>query len=185
MAVSLGRARSAELSDLVTTVTGQTDSTEPLADDIVASRTWSRTGRQVVTFAAIGVVSTLAYIVLYGALRSELSAQPANLLALGITALGNTTANRWLTFEVRVRDGFVADQLAGLGAFAVALAITTVAIGLLDLLAPDAGLRTEIAVVVVANGLATLVRFVVLRSWLDRAHRARSGSPAAAKGVHR
>jgi putative flippase GtrA len=120
--------------------------------------------------------------VLYGSLRSVASAQVANLVALAATAIANTTANRRLTFGVRGRDGFLADQLAGLAAFAIALGITSGAIGLLAIAAPDAQLPVEITVVVTANVAATIVRFLVLRGWLERgdpSHRSRvpEGAP--------
>jgi len=50
-------------------------------------------GGQVVRFAGIGVVSTLAYIVLFAALRNALAPQAANALALLVTAVLNTAAN--------------------------------------------------------------------------------------------
>jgi putative flippase GtrA len=128
------------------------------------------TVRRIATFAGIGVVSTLAYVVLYALLRGATSAQIANVVALAVTAVGNTTANRRLTFSVRGRSGFLADQAAGLAAFAIALAITSGSIGLLGALVPRAGLRLEVAVVVAANVLATLVRYLVLQSWMDRRH---------------
>ena len=46
------------------------------------------------------MASTLAYLLLYLLLRTGLGAQPANLLALLLTAVGNTAANRRLTFGV-------------------------------------------------------------------------------------
>jgi putative flippase GtrA len=145
----------------------------------------SRTTRQVATFGAIGVVSTLAYVGLYGLLRTSTSAVVANLIALAVTAVGNTAANRRLTFEVHGRDGFMTDQVAGLIAFAVALGITTGAIGLLQLLAPDAGLPVEIAVVVVASGIAAIVRFILLRSWIDRTYTAEARPQAGPEGATR
>jgi putative flippase GtrA len=145
----------------------------------------SRTTRQVATFGAIGVVSTLAYVVLYGLLRTSTSAVVANLIALAVTAVGNTAANRRLTFEVHGRDGFMTDQVAGLIAFAVALGITTGAIGLLQLLAPDAGLPVEFAVVVVASGIAAIVRFILLRSWIDRTYTAEARPQAGPEGATR
>jgi len=45
-------------------------------------------------FAAIGVVSTLAYALLYLALRGPLGAGAANAMALAVTAVANTAANR-------------------------------------------------------------------------------------------
>lgn len=86
-----------------------------------------------------------------------------------IRQVATFAANQRLTFRVHGRAGFLADQLAGLGAFAIALAITTGAIALLAIVAPRAALPVEIAVVVVANVIATIVRFLVLRSWMDRA----------------
>jgi hypothetical protein len=59
---------------------------------------------QLMKFAAVGVASTLAYLVLYALLRVGLGPQWANLLALLITAVANTAANRRLTFGVRGND---------------------------------------------------------------------------------
>lgn len=144
-----------------------------------------RVRRQVVSFATIGVASTLAYVVLYGVLRAALAAPTANLAALGVTAIANTTANRRLTFEVRGRSGFLADQLAGLAAFLIALAITTGALGLLAVVAPRAGLAVELAVLVGASVIATIVRFLVLRSWMDRRHDVPERPRVVPKGVAR
>jgi putative flippase GtrA len=130
----------------------------------------SATVRRIATFAGIGVVSTVAYVVLYALLRGAVPAQVANLVALAATAVGNTTANRRLTFSVRGRSGFLADQAVGLAAFAIALAITSGSIGLLQALVPQAGLRLEIAVIVAANVVATVVRYLVLQTWMDRRH---------------
>src|SRR6516165_5571367 len=50
--------------------------------------------RQVLRFATIGAASTLAYLLLYSGLRSVLGAQAANAIALLLTAIANTAANR-------------------------------------------------------------------------------------------
>jgi len=125
--------------------------------------------RQVATFGAIGVVSTLAYLVLYAVLRVAWPAPVANAVALVATALGNTAANRRLTFDVRGRDGLARDHGAGLLAFGAALAITSASLVLLDLAAPEASRAVELAILVVANALATIVRFLLLRLVLDGA----------------
>lgn len=130
------------------------------------------TTRQIVSFGAIGVASTLAYVALYAGLRSVSPAAAANALALMATAVANTAANRRLTFEVQGRDGLARDHAAGLLALAVALAITSVALGGLDFIAPHHGRLTEIAVLVVANAAATLARFLLLRLAIDRARSA-------------
>jgi putative flippase GtrA len=127
----------------------------------------------VVSFAAIGVVSTAAYVGLYAALRNVSPAAAANALALVITAVGNTAANRRLTFDVRGRVGLARHHAAGLVALAVALALTSVSLVTLDVVAPHRGRLTEIAVLVAANAAATLVRFLLLRLAIVRAASAR------------
>lgn len=139
-----------------------------------------RVARQAGTFAAIGVVSTLAYVALYALLRAALPATVANALALMVTALGNTAANRRLTFEVRGRDGLARDHAAGLLAFGVALAITSVSLALLGRVAPGVARSVEVAVLVVASALATVARFALLRLAIDPVRRTRPAAAAAA-----
>jgi putative flippase GtrA len=128
--------------------------------------------RQVASFAAIGVVSTAAYVALYTGLRLVLDPAASNALALTLTAVGNTAANRRLTFAVRDRAGALRDQVGGFVALGVALAITSVALGLLGTLAPGAGRAAELAVLVAANVLATVCRFILLRRWIAGPRRA-------------
>lgn len=130
-------------------------------------------------FAAIGVVSTAAYVGLYAALRNVSPAAAANVVALVVTAVGNTAANRRLTFEVRGRDGLARHHIAGLLALAVALAMTSASLAALDVTAPHRGRLTEIAVLVAANAAATLVRFLLLRLAIDRAQGDRSPAEPA------
>ena len=121
---------------------------------------------QVPRFLAIGVASTLAYTVLYLALRAFLPALAANLLSLLVTAVANTAANRRLTFGIRGRDGATTHQVRGLIAFGTGLALTTGALMALHAGAPHAGKAAEITVLVVANLLATVSRFVLYRGWV-------------------
>ena len=131
-------------------------------------------GRELLTFAAIGVASTAAYAVLYLLLRAALDPVTANAAALVVTAVGNTAANRRLTFGVRDRRSIMRDQLGGLLALGVALAITTASVNVLAILAPTAGRLLELAVLVVANALATVTRFLLLRAWIAGDRRAAS-----------
>jgi putative flippase GtrA len=119
--------------------------------------------RQAGSFAVIGVFSTLAYVALYAVLRGFTPAPVANALALVVTAVGNTAANRRLTFQVRGPEGLARDHATGLLALGAALAITSASLGLLAVLAPDAGRAVELGVLVTANAAATLVRFLLLR----------------------
>ena len=121
--------------------------------------------RQLVRFAAVGVVSTVAYLVLYSLLRTGLGAQGANFVALGVTAVGNTAANRRYTFGVRGRAGVARHQFEGLIVFCLGLGLTSGSLAVLHAVTvPGRGL--ELAVLVLANLAATVLRFLLLRGWV-------------------
>jgi len=121
---------------------------------------------QLVRFAAVGAASTLAYAVLFWALREVLPAAASNVIALAATAVANTAANRRLTFGIRGRERLLGDHAGGLLAFAAALVFTNGAIVAMGLFAPGASRVAEIAVLTAANAIATGVRFLVLRTVL-------------------
>jgi putative flippase GtrA len=125
--------------------------------------------RQVVRFGAIGVASTVAYLLLYLVLSGLTGAQVANALALSITAVANTAANRRLTFGVLGQAGAVRQHVQGFGIFLVALVLSSGSLALLHSVAPSASRFSEVFVLVVANLAGTVVRFVLLRSWVFRA----------------
>ena len=135
---------------------------------------------QLASFAVIGVFCTAAYVGLFALLRTVWSAAAANVAALAITAVANTAANRRLTFDVPGREGIARHHAVGLLALAVALAVTTASLGLLDVVAPHRGRLTEIVVLVAANAAATLVRFLLLRLVMDPARTGRSPAETAA-----
>jgi putative flippase GtrA len=129
-----------------------------------------RLARQIGQFTAIGVLSTLAYLGLYVVLRGGLGALAANAVALAITAVANTAANRRITFGVARRDGALRDQLRGLGVFALALALSSGALVLLHTVQPQPSRLTEITALLLANIGASALRFVLLRHWVFRSH---------------
>ncbi|VVJ20529.1 Glycosyl transferase [Amycolatopsis camponoti] len=120
---------------------------------------------QLVRFAAIGVSSTLAYLVLFLLLRTAVGAQPANFAALLVTAIGNTALNRRLTFGIRGRAGAGRHQFEGLIVFGLGLALTSGSLALLNG-STTPGLVLEITVLVLANLAATVLRFLLLRGWV-------------------
>jgi putative flippase GtrA len=119
-------------------------------------------------FVAVGVASTLAYILIYVALRRGLAAQPANAISMLITAIGNTAVNRRVTFGISGRRHAVRHQLRGLIAFAAGLAVTSGALALLHAMAARPSRTAELAVLLVASLVATLARFALYRSWVFR-----------------
>ena len=122
--------------------------------------------RQVVRFATVGVLSTLAYLVLFVALHPAIGAQAANLVALLVTAVGNTAANRRFTFGVAGRTAVARHHVEGLVVFGVALAITSGALAGLHAFVPQPHRMVELGVLVGANLVATALRFVLLRGWV-------------------
>ena len=111
--------------------------------------------RQVVRFGMIGIASTVAYLVLFMMLSSVVGAQLANFAALLITAVGNTAANRRLTFGVTGRSRRTRQHGQGLLVFGFALAITSGSLAVLHATG-NQSLAVEVVVLVVANLGATL-----------------------------
>ena len=122
---------------------------------------------QAVRFGLVGVVSTAAYALLYLGLQAVVGAQVANFLALLITAVFNTAANRAFTFGVRGTRGAAQHQLQGLLIFAFGLLVTSGSLFALHHWLPSAAKEVELTVLVLANLFATIVRFVGLR-WVFR-----------------
>ncbi len=125
----------------------------------------ARLTSQVLKFGAIGILSTLAYLVLFLIARPSMGAQAANLTALLITAVANTAANRRFTFGVR-GAGATRHQAQGLVVFALGLALTSGSLWLLEHLVTQPGRLLELTVLVIANLAATVLRFVLFRGWV-------------------
>jgi putative flippase GtrA len=118
---------------------------------------------QVASFAVVGIASTIAYVLLYLLLRGVMSAQPANVASLLVTAVANTAANRRLTFGISGRQHAARHQVKGLIAFGIGLALTS---GALAALPAHTGRGLEVSVLVAANLVATVIRFVLYRTWV-------------------
>ena len=131
-----------------------------------------RLSAQMVVFALIGGLSTLAYGVLYVALRGRLGAQEANALALAATAIANTAANRRFTFGFRGPQGALRHQLQGLLVFVCGLGVTSGALWLLRAVRGDGHPLVEVVLLTAANLFVTVMRFVLMRVWIFRGVRA-------------
>ncbi len=125
--------------------------------------------KQMARYASVGMLSTLAYLVLFFALRIELGTFAANIVAATATAVVNSLAHALYTF--RVARGRQIRQAVAVGAcsWAVGIGITSCALAVayvLDRTSPAAeGLAILSGMVV-----AACVRFVLLREWAFRTH---------------
>ncbi|MFJ4314421.1 glycosyltransferase [Streptomyces lavendulae] len=122
--------------------------------------------RQLLGFCAVGVLSTLLYLLLYSALREAAGPQAANAAALLLCAVANTAANRRLTFGVRGRARAVRHQAQGLVVFAIGLALTSGSLAALGAATAEPAHGTELAVLITANLAATVLRFLLFRAWV-------------------
>jgi putative flippase GtrA len=129
--------------------------------------------RQAVRFGAVGVASTLAYLVLFMLMHGVIGAQAANLVALFVTAVANTATNRRFTFGVTGGTKAARHHVEGLIVFAIALAITSGALAGLHAFVDQPHRLLELSVLVLANLAATALRFVLLRGWVFHPRRAR------------
>jgi len=83
--------------------------------------------------------------------------------------VGNTAANRRLTFRVRGREGLGRHHARGAAVFVLTLALTTGALTVLHALQPAPPRGLELGVLVAATLTATVTRYVALRTWVFRA----------------
>lgn len=171
--VDLARTALADLRGIARLTAGLTAGRIPIAD--VRARFRRRPLQppsaglpaQLVRFAAVGLLSTAAFLLLYLLLRATMPAQAANAVALLVTAIGNTAANRRYTFEVPDSAGVLWHHLQGLALFAAALALAAAALAGLHAVEPRPSRGLEVTALVIANLVATGMRFVALR-WVFR-----------------
>jgi putative flippase GtrA len=83
--------------------------------------------------------------------------------------VANTAANRRLTFGIRGSSGAGRAQAMGLVVFGLGLALTSGSLALLHAFSAAPSRAAEVALLVLANAAATLLRFVLFRGWVFRA----------------
>lgn len=131
---------------------------------------------QVIRFGMVGGISTMAFALLFLLFQGPLGAQQANFLALLLTAVGNTAANRRFTFGINGPEKLFTQQFQGLVVFALAWSITSSSLLALHTINPDSSSTMELVTLTGANILATLMRFVLLRIWVFRVRNSDSGA---------
>jgi putative flippase GtrA len=120
----------------------------------------------VARFLTVGVASTVAYALLFLLLRGLLGPVASNAIALAVTAVANTAANRRLTFGVRGRAGLLRQHALGGLVYLITLGLTTGALALLHAVAAHPSRALETAVLVSSSACATFARYVGLRWWV-------------------
>ena len=133
---------------------------------------------QLARFTGVGVASTVAFVLLYLLFRVAMTAQAANAASLLVTAIANTAVNRRFTFGIRGRAHAARHQLRGLIAFGTGLAVTSGALAALHVVSAQPGRAAEVTVLVAANLVATVVRFLLYRGWVFRGAKAAPVQPA-------
>jgi glycosyltransferase involved in cell wall biosynthesis len=121
---------------------------------------------RLIRFLCVGFGSTVAYALLFLALRGVLGPEGANALALAVTAVANTQANRRLTFRISGRRDLIRQHAMGAFVYALTLGLTSGALAVLHGLDPGASRILELAVLVAAGVGATVTRYMALRSWV-------------------
>jgi putative flippase GtrA len=124
-------------------------------------------GGQLARFASIGIVSTIVFAVLFIALSGPLGRYGADVVALMLCSLANTAANRRFTFSLRGRSERARHYLAGVVLAGLPLALTLIALLALATVGTTSLVSALVALVAI-NGVATVMRFVLLRSWVFR-----------------
>jgi putative flippase GtrA len=124
-------------------------------------------GAQLARFASIGVISTVVDLGLFLLFRPLVGTMAANALALALCSIANMGANRRITFSDRAPFRRRDQLLGGLAVFATSLALTSLALLAVAGIG-ETSVTADLIAIVVANGAAALVRFVLLRAWVFR-----------------
>jgi glycosyltransferase involved in cell wall biosynthesis len=123
-------------------------------------------GAPLARFLALGVASTVAYALLYVLLRDPVGAAGANALALALTGVANTQANRHLTFGVRGRRRLWQHHARGAIVFLAALAVTSGALTVMHAIDARPARAVEVGVMAVASAVTSVARFIALKAWV-------------------
>jgi putative flippase GtrA len=122
---------------------------------------------ELLQFAGVGVVSTLAYVALFALLEPWLGGYAANAVAIVTCGVGNTAAHRGMAGTARYGLDRLHRVVTATALLAVSLGFTTAALLVTRTLGMDA-LAPELAAVTVANLAAAAFRFSILRTWVFR-----------------
>ncbi|WP_285725230.1 GtrA family protein [Psychromicrobium xiongbiense] len=124
--------------------------------------------RQILGFLLVGGICTAVSLAIFALLRPSMGTQWANLVALILTSVLNTELNRRHSWAISGKEGWWRDHRRGLWVMLLALALTSSSLWFLHLFDPDPSVFEDIATITVANVLAAVTRFLLLRYWIFR-----------------
>jgi GtrA-like protein len=119
----------------------------------------------------VGILSTIAYLVIFFLLRGQVGTYLANVVAMGLTSVGSTFAHVRFTFgpksKVRMRQAVLAGSLG----FVTGVALTTFILAAEDWLGVFSA-SSEALAIFAGIAASAFVRLVLLRSSAYRFHAA-------------
>lgn len=124
------------------------------------------TGAQILHFIDVGLISTVLYVTVFRFGSQVVSAATANIIALLLSTVANTALNRSHTFGVRSPHRRLTAQVKGLAVFCLCLAFTSAGLAVADGFTGAWASIGTLALLTAANLAATVVRFVLMRTWV-------------------
>ena len=122
---------------------------------------------ELVRFAGVGLVSTVAYIVMFALLEPVIGTYIANVVAVVGCSLGNTAAHRGMV--ATRRHGLDRPHRLFVGAALLGVSLVSTTTALMATRALGLGtLAPELVAVTLANVAAAVFRFAILRTWVFR-----------------
>jgi putative flippase GtrA len=113
---------------------------------------------RVSAFAGVGILSTVAYMVLFLLLR-PIGVLAANAIALAVTAVLNALGHRFVSFAGRPVRG---NTTLSAGLFVAGLAVSTAALAVVGLVSDS--VLAELLAIALAGSVVSTIRFVALRA---------------------
>jgi putative flippase GtrA len=135
-------------------------------DSVVTRVRAEGTVAQFARFVLVGASTTLVYAALFASLE-RLGYLVAHIVATAASTVLANEMHRRLTFHAGERVHWLTAQLEAGGVTVIGLLLSSAALGVLDSVAPDAGVVAQVTLVVTVTGLVGLMRFIALR-WLFR-----------------
>lgn len=124
--------------------------------------------QQIGGFLIVGAICTAVSLGIFAMLRPIVGTQWANLVALVLTSVLNTELNRRHSWSIRDRKHWFEDQSKGLWVMFLALLLTSSSLLLLHTINPNSSVLDEVVTITIANVLAAITRFLLLRYWIFR-----------------